>query len=77
MWLGQFQFQSNPDANAHAGNDSIADPGCNAKPLTNAHTDARAVERHDYRKSAGSQRRSSAWLSDRFTGARSWRLRSC
>jgi len=48
MWLGQFQFQSNPDANAYAGNNSIANPSSNAEPLTNALTNARAVERGNH-----------------------------
>ena len=51
MWLGQFQFQSNPDADSNARDYTIAYSSSNAKPFTNAYTDTGSVERYYYRES--------------------------
>ena len=42
VWLGQFWFQSNPDAIAHAGNDSIAHANTFASAVSISHTNASA-----------------------------------
>jgi len=44
VWLGQFWFQSNPDANAHAGDDSIAHAYtcCNSHAVAQSNTNASA-----------------------------------
>ena len=40
VWLGQFWFQSNPDANAPAGNDSFAHSNSIAHAVSISNTNA-------------------------------------
>ena len=46
MWLGQFWFQSGPDAdgNANSGNHTITYSSSNAQPVTNSVPDAQPIE---------------------------------
>lgn len=46
MWLGQFQLESNPNANS--GNYTLPHARSNSQPVTNSYPDASAIERCDH-----------------------------
>jgi len=72
-WLRISLIASGANPYTYAWHHSIA----YASAIAVTHTNAGAIQSRHYRPCARSQRRTSSWLSDRFTGAWSRGLPSC